>query len=158
MNADEAAKAELGEQIAASNAVADKTYSPPQGDPAQQQQGRIAREGAEAMSRSTDNTGGQGAHPNASIGGWGMGEGRAGGGAIHPYANGGIANLAQGYDDGGMTLPLKAQPIKNLGSMHPKALQAISGGGCQWIPWWPHTGFGRGFDQLLQKTDQRPFT
>ncbi|CAB4168264.1 hypothetical protein UFOVP1276_52 [uncultured Caudovirales phage] len=39
-------------------------------------------------------------------------------------AHGGIANLAQGYDSGGMTLPMKAQPIKNLGSMHPKSLQA----------------------------------
>lgn len=39
-------------------------------------------------------------------------------------AHGGIANLAQRYDSGGMTLPMKAQPIKNLGSMHPKALQA----------------------------------
>jgi hypothetical protein len=40
------------------------------------------------------------------------------------YADGGIAALAQRYDDGGMTLPLKAQPINNLGSMHPKSLQA----------------------------------
>ena len=40
------------------------------------------------------------------------------------YADGGIAALAQGYDDGGMTLPMKAKPIKNLGSMHPKSLQA----------------------------------
>jgi len=39
-------------------------------------------------------------------------------------AHGGIANLAQGYDSGGMTLPMKAKPIKNLGSMHPKSLQA----------------------------------
>jgi len=75
---------------------------------AQAQQETRAREGAEAMSRSTDNTGGQGAHPNASIGGWGMGEGRAGGGAIHPYAHGGIANLHQynlgSYSDGGRLL------------------------------------------------------
>jgi hypothetical protein len=40
------------------------------------------------------------------------------------YADGGIAALAQGYDSGGMTLPMKAKPIKNLGSMHPKSLQA----------------------------------
>jgi len=40
------------------------------------------------------------------------------------YADGGIAALAQRYDDGGMTLPMRAQPIKNLGSMHPKSLQA----------------------------------
>jgi len=40
------------------------------------------------------------------------------------YADGGIAALAQRYDDGGMTLPLRAQPINNLGSMHPKTLQA----------------------------------
>jgi len=40
------------------------------------------------------------------------------------YADGGIAALAQGYDDGGMTLPMRAQPINNLGSMHPKSLQA----------------------------------
>jgi hypothetical protein len=39
-------------------------------------------------------------------------------------AHGGIANLAQGYDDGGMALSMRAQPVKNLGSMHPKALQA----------------------------------
>jgi len=40
------------------------------------------------------------------------------------YADGGIAALAQRYDDGGMTLPMRAQPINNLGSMHPKSLQA----------------------------------
>ena len=74
-----------------------------------------------AAGRSDDSGRGQ-----SGSGGWGRG---ATGGLATPYgiehmAHGGIANLAQGYDSGGMTLPMKAQPIKNLGSMHPKALQA----------------------------------
>jgi hypothetical protein len=73
-----------------------------------------------AASRSSDGPGQSGS------GGWGRG---ATGGLATPYgiehmAHGGIANLAQGYDSGGMTLSMKAQPIKNLGSMHPKSLQA----------------------------------
>jgi hypothetical protein len=123
----------------------------PQGDPAQRQGqgrgdggdngGRGVNPGgySNSLTRSNDNVGGS----QAAIGGlatpYGI-EHMARGGLPVPhafyrqgkfgykgpqvYADGGIAALAQRYDDGGMTLPLKAQPIKNLGSMHPKALQA----------------------------------
>jgi len=158
---DEAARAQLGEQITVTNAEKNATYSPPQGDPAQQAAVRdaINKTDFSGMDRgSTSNAPaapqGAGAAPPGGppSGGGGGGGGRSGdggdggsggfsrgygsqgqhaatGGLATPYgmehmAQGGIANLAQGYDSGGMTLPLKAQPIKNLGSMHPKALQA----------------------------------
>ena len=173
MTSDEAAKAELGEQIADTNAKAYAAYSPPQGDPAQQAAVRDAinntdfsgmdRGGGRASS-GDNNGGGGGSLSNQSSDtraalrsneGYGGGSGDAQGGYLQHgqfdqrmargglpaphafyrqgkfgykgpqvYADGGIAALAQRYDDGGMTLPLKAQPIKNLGSMHPKSLQA----------------------------------
>jgi hypothetical protein len=74
-----------------------------------------------AAGRGDDSGSGQ-----SGSGGWGRGAtgGLATNYGIEHMAHGGIANLAQRYDSGGMTLPLKAQPIKNLGSMHPKTLQA----------------------------------
>jgi hypothetical protein len=173
MTSDEAAKAELGEQIADTNAKAYAAYSPPQGDPAQQAAVRDAinntdfsgmdRGGGRASS-GDNNGGGGGSLSNQSSDtraalrsneGYGGGSSDAQGGYLQHgqfdqrmargglpaphafyrqgkfgykgpqvYADGGIAALAQRYDDGGMTLPLKAQPIKNLGSMHPKSLQA----------------------------------
>jgi hypothetical protein len=129
---DEAARAQLGEQITVTNAEKNATYSPPQGDPAQQAAVRdaINKTDFSGMDRgSTSNapeghiqgagaappggppSGGGGGYGGGGDGAAGRGEpggDRGGWGRGGGYAHGGIANLHQynlgSYSDGGRLL------------------------------------------------------